>query len=87
MDTQGHEGMILQGAANAVRSRIPTVVEFWPYGMGRAGSYAALKRELVKYDQMYDLRENDSLPIQISVDAVGGLHRKYHDHWTDILLL
>lgn len=37
MDVQGHEGQVLSGALELLRSGIPIVVELWPSGLRRAG--------------------------------------------------
>jgi len=37
IDTQGHEPDIFKGAKKLLKSRIPLVTEFWPYGLARAG--------------------------------------------------
>jgi FkbM family methyltransferase len=36
-DTQGSEGFILEGAQKLLQSKIPWIIEFWPYGLQRAG--------------------------------------------------
>lgn len=36
-DTQGSEGYVLEGATNALKARIPWIIEFWPYGIQRSG--------------------------------------------------
>jgi FkbM family methyltransferase len=37
MDVQGHERHVLEGAPELLASRVPVVVELWPYGLRRAG--------------------------------------------------
>ena len=49
MDTQGYEGIILQGAQNIIRAQVPMVVEFWPEGMKRMRSYSALREAMLNY--------------------------------------
>lgn len=39
MDTQGHEGYVLQGAVGVIKKSVPIVTEFWPYGLRRSGCY------------------------------------------------
>ena len=48
IDTQGFEGFVLSGAAKAISSRVPVVIEFWPYAMCRCGSYPVLKNALLQ---------------------------------------
>jgi FkbM family methyltransferase len=37
MDVQGHEQHVLEGAPKLLARGVPVVVEFWPYGLRRAG--------------------------------------------------
>jgi FkbM family methyltransferase len=37
IDVQGHEGHVLEGAAELLASGVPIVCEYWPYGLERAG--------------------------------------------------
>jgi FkbM family methyltransferase len=37
MDVQGHERHVLEGAPKLLASRVPVVIELWPYGLRRAG--------------------------------------------------
>ncbi len=37
VDIQGHEGFFMEGALELLRTSIPVVVEFWPYGLSRVG--------------------------------------------------
>lgn len=53
MDVQGFEGFVLAGASRILENRTPLVVEFWPYGMKRANSYASLKLALAHYESFY----------------------------------
>ena len=60
IDTQGHEGHVLAGAAGIMsrpRELRPTVVcEFWPYGVERAGGRSRLFEFLSGCATIYDLR-------------------------------
>jgi FkbM family methyltransferase len=91
MDTQGYEGTILQGARNALASRVPMVVEFWPYGMKRANSYAALRAAVTGYSQYYDLSEREPRPVDMSDSALDSLYQRLEEKginkFTDILLV
>lgn len=89
MDTQGYEGFILRGAQNIVESRIPLVVEFWPYGMTSAGSYHALKEGLLNYTTFFDLRAELPKPEPISEISIDNLFAKYEgaNVFTDILVV
>ena len=48
IDAQGHEAHILRGAGCLLGSEIPIVLEYWPYGLRRAGGLEAL-HELVTH--------------------------------------
>lgn len=37
IDVQGHEGYVFRGAEKFLSRGVPTVAEFWPYGIRRAG--------------------------------------------------
>lgn len=37
IDAQGHEGHVLAGARRLLDRNIPVLIEFWPYGLRRAG--------------------------------------------------
>jgi len=38
MDVQGYEGHVLAGAPELIAAGVPVELEFWPYGLGRAGT-------------------------------------------------
>jgi len=58
LDTQGHEGQILAGASCLLEqpSAPFLVLEFWPYGLERAGGKELLFRFLGKAQAIYDLQ-------------------------------
>jgi len=58
LDTQGHEGQILDGASGLFNgpSRPFLVLEFWPYGLERAGGKALLFQFLGRAQAIYDLQ-------------------------------
>ena len=56
MDTQGHEGHILAGGAELLCRRAPALVmEFWPYGLERAGGKANYMSYLSECIEIYDI--------------------------------
>jgi len=89
MDTQGYEGIILQGARKITQGKVPTVIEFWPEGMKRMGSYLALKTAMLNYSEYYDLAAPNPRPIKISDASIDNLYGQLGEvgHWTDILLV
>lgn len=87
MDTQGYEGQVLSGAANIVAARTPLVLEFWPYGLDRTQSYAALRAAVMRYESYYDLSEPDSTAKPTS--EIDALYRTLEQSagYTDLLLI
>lgn len=86
MDIQGHEGNFLEGAAGFLRSHknIPVAMEFWPYGLLRAGMtkeiFCARVKELFNHfyildeNQLYDISKLDDYFEQFSATPSGGCH-------------
>lgn len=72
MDIQGYEGFALLGGKELLKTRIPLIVEFWPYGMKRAGSFDALKSAVAHYDGYFDLGNPDKI---YSIDALDNLYK------------
>jgi hypothetical protein len=42
LDAQGHEAQILEGAASLLDAGVPIAIEYWPYGLRRAGGLERL---------------------------------------------
>lgn len=58
IDTQGHEGHVLSGAGELLRTGVPIVAEFWPYGLERSGGYKLLRDAISNSGRrMFDLRQ------------------------------
>lgn len=91
MDTQGHEGHVLAGAETLLRSDIPVVVEYWPYGLRRADGLDLLHQLVAEnYRQVIDVRASLAGHTVVAVRAadVGDLaHRFGGETYTDLLLL
>ncbi len=91
IDTQGYEGFILKGAECILQSAPPLVIEFWPYGMARAGSYAALKAALLngRYRTWYDLSEDAPVGRHLDEAALDAVYAALAEEgdFTDLLLL
>jgi FkbM family methyltransferase len=84
MDTQGFEGFVLQGATEALAKRPPMVIEFWPYGLNRSGSYPALRQAVVAagYTRFYDLDSGSSgnpLPVILTPQSLDDLYKRLGD--------
>ena len=88
MDTQGYEGIILQGAQNIIRAQVPMVVEFWPEGMKRMRSYSPLREAMLNYSEYYDLSDEHPRPVPITQKSVDALYERLGEtgQWTDVLL-
>jgi FkbM family methyltransferase len=86
MDTQGYEGCILAGASRAISARVPLVIEFWPYGMRRAGSYELLRQSILAYRFFYDLSKES--PQRLPVAKIDELYLQLSggDAAADLLL-
>lgn len=70
MDIQGHEGRFLQGAKKFISSHpdVPTIMEFWPYGILRSGITKEEFLKLVKdiYSSYYYFDSNGFVDHDIS---------------------
>jgi FkbM family methyltransferase len=88
IDAQGHEGQILAGARSLLANRIPLVIEFWPYGLQRAGGLESLVETVSSsFGKLLDLgKEGGAIPRPAA--EVGKLVEEY---WgvaqTDLLLI
>lgn len=91
IDVQGHEGHVLSGASTLLERRLPVVMEFWPYGLRRAGGLE-LVQDLVSehYERIVDLHSFDEgvgpevLPASEISAIAGRLKGILH---TDLILL
>jgi len=88
IDTQGYEGVVLQGAAGATSTRVPIVTEFWPYGMKRAASYGLFKQAVLNYESFFDLSQISPSAVAVSESSIDALYRKLgeSENVTDLLL-
>lgn len=80
IDTQGHEGHVLEGATKLMLSSAPIVIEFWPYGLSRSGGWTIL-RELLKNStrSIYELKNSiaaNSLHA-LSIDELEHLYDEF----------
>jgi FkbM family methyltransferase len=79
MDAQGHEAHILRGAGMLLGSELPIVMEYWPYGLRRAGGLEALHELIVAhYPYVIDLSPPDDLPARVlAADQLPQLAAEY----------
>ena len=85
IDAQGHEGHILDGASSLLSEPVPVVVEFWPYGLERAGGMERLLAVIEgTFTRVIDLKDGTSVPPAALGEHAGRLGATGH---TDLLLL
>jgi len=91
MDVQGHEGHVLAGASSLLASEVPVAIEYWPYGLERAGGLDLL-HDLVAthYRKVVDIRASMAgvEGAEMPAAEVGILAERYAgETYTDILLV
>jgi FkbM family methyltransferase len=65
VDVQGHETQVLDGAASLLKSGAPWCVEFWPYGLSRAGTLDRfLETVREHFSHAWDLGTPDAFELQ-----------------------
>lgn len=90
IDIQGHEGGLLEGAGKSLpRLRVPVVMEFWPYGLERAGvapaRFAALVRGIFSSGI---LLRDDGVDEDLEMEHWEGLFERFpHPSYGSVLLL
>jgi len=76
MDIQGHEGDFFIGAKDVIiEGKVPTVTEFWPYGMERSGMKKEQYCELVS--SMYTHFYNPDDMKLCAIDEMDTMFEKY----------
>lgn len=89
IDTQGHEAHVLAGAPDLLRSQLPVLIEFWPYGLREAGGLQRLIELLcAHYTHFVDLGAR-VLRAPQPTNEVGALVPRHEGpgNSTDLLLL
>ncbi len=92
IDVQGHEPQVLLGADAVVGARVPILIEYWPYGLDRAGGLEALHRIVSeRFTDAWNVGEEGSeAPItRLAASEVDSLATRYpsEDDSTNLLLL
>jgi FkbM family methyltransferase len=82
MDVQGHEAHVLRGANQLLALGLPLVMEFWPYGLRRAGGLEALQAMLQEhYTHVIDLgaarRRASGRPAMYPITLLPELTHRY----------
>lgn len=84
IDAQGHEAHILAGAQRF--AHLPMALEFWPYGLRRAGGYHAFLEAVRSCPNVFDLRR-DSTRLDGREVAALGADLEARGAFTDLLLI
>jgi FkbM family methyltransferase len=79
IDAQGHEAHILRGATHLLGSRTPIVMEYWPYGLRRAGGLDALHALIADhYSHVVDVSPPGGPgPRVVAADRLPELESEY----------
>ena len=91
IDTQGHEGFILEGAKKILNKKTPLVIEFWPQGMFQSSSYVLLKKILCNspYNKFYNLDDKNIKAYNLDEKELDNLYSKIGEYgnFVDLLIL
>lgn len=82
VDVQGYEGLVLKGAKNTLTKGLPLVLEFWPYGLKRAGTFEFLLEALHSYPFFIDLGRE--MPLKHDLKELEIL---YSNHSSDAFFM
>jgi hypothetical protein len=86
VDAQGHEGQILAGAQTLL-GRVPMVLEFWPYGLRRAGGYDLFLESVARWPVVFDIRYRPATRVAQGDLAALGARLERERSFTDLLLI
>jgi FkbM family methyltransferase len=89
IDTQGHEAQVLDGAPGLLASDAPIVLEYWPYGLRRAGGLERLATLIAGSGRrIIDLRASAAAGRVMEVTDLARLPHHYgKETYTDLALL
>ena len=91
MDVQGHEGHVLAGASSLLSSDIPVAIEYWPYGLERAGGLDLIHDLIAaNYSTVVDVRASvdGRGPVELPATDLDTLAASNQGEvYTDLLLL
>lgn len=92
IDVQGHEAQVLEGASAVLAAGIPVSIEYWPYGLRRAGGLDALHALIASsFGTVVDLGPPflEGAPRDLPAARVAELADRYTGPvgFTDLLLL
>lgn len=87
IDTNGHEASVLSGAPSLLNSRVPVVLEYWPYGLRRSDSVEQLHQIIrTNFSYFVDLRTDAADPISTG-EVDGFMAQLQGTEHADLLLL
>lgn len=91
IDTQGHEGYILDGAKKILSMKVPIVLEFFPQAMQNSQSFELLKNALQNspYTKFYNLDDGVCESSLINKTNLDDLYKKIglNGNFVDLLIL
>ncbi|MBJ7332453.1 MAG: FkbM family methyltransferase [Solirubrobacteraceae bacterium] len=92
IDVQGHEPQVLAGGADTLASGAPVLLEYWPYGLKRAGGLEAMHEQLrAHFSEAWEVGEerDDGPPTRVDLDALETLAERFVHPYdsTNLLLL
>lgn len=94
IDTQGYEAIILSAANKLIDYKVPVIIEFWPYGLQRNGSWNKMFDVLKKFKSFVDLSKKEIVLEEINTKNLNALAEKWDKEktngvslFTDLLLL
>lgn len=92
IDVQGHEPQVLRGADALIDAAVPILIEYWPYGLTRAGGLDRLHRIISdRFSEVWNLGEEAGAEPVVRIDPadVGLLASRYRSEndSTNLLLL
>ncbi len=87
IDVQGNEANALLGSTKLIKKKIPFVIEFWPYGINRAGNKEKLIKQLLKFKFFIDLKIKKKNKIDCNIKNLNELFKKYRSKKATELLL
>jgi len=89
IDTQGHEGQVLEGAKTLTSSNVPVLIEYWPYALNRAQGLSHLETIIMEnYSHFIDIRKCQvNQPTLNASSEIARLKKEYiGPDFTDLLL-
>jgi FkbM family methyltransferase len=88
-DVQGHEAQMLTGASGLLGAAVPVVIEYWPYGLRRAGGLERLEALIAgHYREIVEVGRSGA-PRRLAAAEIGVLRERYGaaDEYADLVLL